>query len=117
MKKLLLLLCMISLPCFAITKKKLKVLMDSWLGNSQNELVLAWGPPTRTGDDGKGGSMLIYAYERYIPSVYAYNHWTRPETWYDYRIFYVNWEKKIYAWRTSSQQVPPQQIDLHIYYY
>lgn len=38
--------------------------MASWLGHPANELVMAWGPPTRVFSDGRGGHVLVYAQQR-----------------------------------------------------
>jgi hypothetical protein len=53
------------------------------------------------------GYTSYYAKQVYIPQ-YNMNY-------YDYKMFYVNSEGKIYHWITQRQQVPPTQIDLNIY--
>ena len=68
---------------------------------------MSWGPPARTASDGGTGEILIYARQVYIPQ-YNMNY-------YDYKMFYVNSEGKIYHWITQRQQVPPTQIDVNIY--
>ena len=37
-------------------------------------------------------------------------------TFWDYKMFWIDTQGKIYHWMTQRQQVPPQQIDLNIYF-
>lgn len=86
------------------------------MGYTKHDLVLSWGAPTRTDDDGDGGQILIYAYMGQNGGLLTPNGtYTDVNTWYDYRIFYVNADRKIYAWRTSREAVPPQQVNVNIY--
>lgn len=32
----------------------------SWKGNTKQELIKSWGPPTKTSSDGSGGEILTY---------------------------------------------------------
>lgn len=82
-------------------------IMDSWLGHSRQEVIMKWGPPARTASDGGTGEILVYANQVYIPQ-YNLNY-------YDYKMFYVNSDGKIYHWMTKREQIPPTQIDLNIY--
>lgn len=84
-----------------------KKAMNSWLGNTRQNLILSWGPPAKTASDGGTGEILIYARQVYIPQ-YGMNY-------YDYKMFYVDAQGKIYHWLMQRQQVPPTQIDLNIY--
>jgi hypothetical protein len=59
--------------------------MQSWVGNTQHDLILKWGPPTRTASDGAGG-VVFYT---------APQSTQRTAT----RMFYVNREGVIYSWR------------------
>jgi len=118
MKKsiLAILLIALSLSCFAIGKKKLHAKMNSWLRHSKHELVMKWGMPTRTGDDGNGGEIVLYAYSgsrEAIPLLQG--DYIPAQSWYDYRIFYINSDGIIYSWRTTRERIPPQQINLYIY--
>ena len=81
--------------------------MDSWVGDTKRNLILKWGPPARTASDGGDGEILIYARQVYIPQ-YQMNY-------YDYKMFYVDSNGKIYYCRTERQNIPPTQIDLNIY--
>ncbi|MCH8269323.1 MAG: hypothetical protein IH846_17620 [Acidobacteria bacterium] len=38
--------------------------MQGWVGHHESELIQSWGPPTETADDGAGGKILIYRYEK-----------------------------------------------------
>ena len=80
--------------------------MDSWIGNTKQQLIMSWGPPERTSSDGSGGEVLIYVHSRYN-SINRY-------TIYDYKMFYAHSDGNIYHWRTNSSATPPQQIDVYI---
>jgi hypothetical protein len=79
--------------------------MQSWVGQPQSALILAWGPPERTTSDGNGGSILIYG--QYVNlgqspgQVYANGSYTAPEQqgYQRTRMFYVNSAGEIYSWR------------------
>ncbi len=45
--------------CVSVNK-----VMDSWTNHHYSELIGSWGPPTQVYDDGNGGRILIYAYNR-----------------------------------------------------
>lgn len=100
MKKAFLILFV--LLSFACTSQK-KVL-DSWIGSDKHRLIMSWGPPARTTDDGSGGEILIYARHIYAPNLNL-NYW-------EYKMIYANSEGQIYHWRMSRESVAPQQIDV-----
>ena len=107
----------LSIPSSAIAGNRLKKIMDSWMGATKHSLILSWGPPSRTASDGDGGEVLVYAYSGYSNSIPLLDGQYLPaQSWYDYRIFYVSSEGKIYSWRTSREMVPPTQVDLTIYH-
>lgn len=94
--------------------------MDSWVGSTKQNLIMSWGPPARTASDGANGEILVYAKQIYIPSMTFYNGYggstTSPsQTYWDYKMFWVNSDGKIYHWMIQRQQIPPMQIDLNIY--
>ena len=82
--------------------------MQSWVGNTQHDLILKWGPPTRTASDGADGIILIYEYTSsgQIPGQ-AYVgaggvvFYTAPQSTQRTatRMFYVNSAGVIYSWR------------------
>jgi hypothetical protein len=98
----------LSISCAAHISKKRKEKLNSWLNHSQQELVMAWGPPARTGEDGNNGEILIYS--QYRGEAYG-------NSYYQYTMFYVNADKKVYYWRVTKASYPPQQINLSIYRY
>lgn len=86
--------------------------MDSWVGHHQSELIASWGPPTRTADDGKGGTILIYEYYRDLGQKegrayvdYRGNiRYTDPKQrgYTAVRMFYVDENGIIYYWRRQG---------------
>ena len=95
--------------------------MDSWLGSTKKDLIMSWGPPTRTADDGDSGEVLVYAKQIYIaPSTLYLSNGTSTTTqakeFWDYKMFWINPDGKIYHWLSQRQQIPPSQIDLNIYH-
>ena len=62
MKKIACLILLLSVTGCA--GKKISANMASWMGAHQSKLILSWGPPTETHDDGKGGKVLVWLYDR-----------------------------------------------------
>ena len=83
--------------------------MESWLGNHYSQLMIQWGPPTRTTPDGLGGQILIYEYDRYTGQIPGTAHtnadgsvsYTAPRStgYVATRMFWVNSSGNIYHWR------------------
>jgi hypothetical protein len=83
--------------------------MQSWMGSTAQQLILSWGPPTRTSSDGAGGSILIYEYDRnmgQVPGLAVQNadgsvSYTAPQRsgYVASRMFWVNSGGLIYNWR------------------
>ena len=70
--------------------------MQSWQGKPAHNLIMKWGPPTRTITDGAGGQVLTYDY--WVPRTFIpYLGWIGGYT--ATRSFYVNAEGVIYNWR------------------
>jgi hypothetical protein len=99
-----LVLCGLFVGCTSINDT-----MQSWVGSHQHDLILSWGPPTRSTSDGADGWILIYEYDRnggQIPGK-AYRgadgatYYTAPQnTGYTaQRMFYVHSDGIIYSWR------------------
>jgi hypothetical protein len=84
-----------------------KKMMDSWLGDTKQDLILKWGPPERTASDGGGGEVLVYSNQ-------VYNPYTR-NTIYQCRMFYVDSDGKIYHWLKQGSLVPPQEMNVNLY--
>jgi hypothetical protein len=78
--------------------------MNTWLGHTQKEVILKWGPPARTTSDGGTGTILVYAFQG---SVYGTG-----KAYYDYKMLYVNEKNIVYYWMTKRDYVPPTQIDI-----
>jgi len=83
--------------------------MESWTGHHQQELILSWGPPTRTASDGADGWILIYEYDRDFGQIPG-KAYARPDgsIWYTApersgytasRMFWVHSDGIIYSWR------------------
>jgi hypothetical protein len=87
---------------------KEKEVMDSWLGLTKQELIMAWGPPSKTASDAQGGEILIY--DRTVtfpllpgqiqPSPLGGTQYTTPQslTVTRSRMFYISNEGIIYHW-------------------
>lgn len=95
MKKLLPLVMVLLIACTSQRQ-----ILDSWNGRHKKELILAWGPPSRTTSDGNGGEVLIYSNQS------AYNG----QVFWKHTMMYANSAGKIYFWRTQTNAVPPTQI-------
>lgn len=120
MKRIILLLTFATLFGCTTTKQ----VMDSWVGATKQRLVMNWGAPTRSADDGNGGEILVYAKQVYIqaPSNSYYNSsgqmvtsQAQPINYWEYKMFYVNGSGVIYHWLVQREQIPPMQIDLNVY--
>ena len=63
---LLLLACVLATAGCATSNKRSdfqeteRATMASWMGHSKQELIQAWGPPTKTAPDMQGGEIWIY---------------------------------------------------------
>jgi hypothetical protein len=102
-------------------------MMDSWVGNNYRDVIAAWGPPTSTIDDGKGGQILIYQEGRTSETTTSYptlstdfrvpnsplprhsmgitmpgSSSTQTGSYATTRSFYVNEKGIIYNWRWSG---------------
>lgn len=109
MKKVIFLIMVMSIFSCTSTRK----VMDSWMGATKQQLIMKWGPPTKTASDGGSGEILVYSTQKYDPGNAYLN--LPPLTYWDNKYFYINSEGKVYHWMTRREQVPPQQIDLNIY--
>ena len=83
--------------------------MRSWVGSHYSQLMLNWGPPTRSSPDGLGGQILVYEFDRNFGQIPGRAErqpdgsvtYTAPESvsWVAKRMFWVNSQGIIYAWR------------------
>ena len=83
--------------------------MQSWQGQNYADLMLKWGPPTRSTPDGRGGQILVYEYDRRtgqiagraVPQLDGSVIYTAPVStgYVATRMFWVNPSGVIYNWR------------------
>ena len=38
--------------------------MNSWVGASSSDLIASWGPPSQVFNDGSGGTVMVWTYDR-----------------------------------------------------
>ncbi len=108
MKKSILILFAVTLLTACTSQKDI---MNSWLGSTKQNLIMSWGPPTRTASDGGSGEILVYSYQGYYPGFNGQGAFT----YWDNKYMYANSEGKIYYWMTRRERVPPIQVDLNVY--
>jgi len=107
MKRLFVVLLLAILPsCASLDPSKV---MQSWVGSHYSDLMMKWGPPTRSMPDGRGGQILIYEYDRYTGQIPGRAHantdgsvsYTAPtHTGYvATRMLWVDSSGVIYSWR------------------
>ena len=80
---------------------------NSWMGAHKHDLIMSWGPPARTADDGNGGQILIYANHYYNQGMNF--------DWWDYTMFYANQTGILYHWMTRRENVPPTQLNIDLW--
>lgn len=106
MKKFHLLTAVLLVVLFSCTSPK-KV-MNSWVGDSRQNLIFKWGPPVQTASDGRGGEILTYAQR-----VYSEVGGTIVDYW-DYRLFYVNSKDIVYHWMMRRSPNPPTTVNVRV---
>ena len=74
--------------------------MQSWLGHTKQDLVAAFGEPARVESDGRTGEIMMYAKQKNTAS------------YYQYRIFYLTGEGKVYSWLLKTDKQPPEKINI-----
>lgn len=98
--------------------RKTSQLMASWMGHTEHELLLSWGPPESRVSDGDGGSILTYRFHRNQGStngyVQHYGFYNSQGQWVSFgdsyvppqdlsydaiRVFYVDQGGRVYSWR------------------
>lgn len=60
------------------------------------------GIPAKSAPDGDKGEIMVY-----LASVFG-------SSW-NYHLFYLNEEGKVYHWLNQTAYVPPQQFDINVY--
>jgi hypothetical protein len=81
-----------------------KSMMNSWLGRSKQDLIQNFGEPAKAASDGRTGQIIVYGA--------GVSKEKNNTTYYDYKIFYLNHQDKVYDWLLKSGKTPPSQIDL-----
>jgi hypothetical protein len=86
--------------------------MDPWIGHTEQELILSWGPPQQRVSDGSDGTVLIYssyvttgtAPGELIPTSSGGAIYTPPQTYGHQRVrmFYIRADGTIYSWRAQG---------------
>ena len=116
---LLLLACVLATAGCATSNKRSdfqeteRATMASWMGHSKQELIQAWGPPTKTAPDMQGGEIWIYDKTvtmpgppgQISPSPFGGIQYTTPQslTVTRSRMFYISGEGKMYHWRAEGR--------------
>ena len=108
MKKILsifLLIVFLFSGCFT---KRISETMQSWVGHHKSSLIQSWGPPSSISDDGKGGEIYIYNFNRNLNTTHTttYNQYnnslnttSRNNSYTANRMFFINKDGNIYNWR------------------
>jgi hypothetical protein len=122
MREVTFLVVLLLLTGCAISKEALDAKMNTWMGQSANDLIASWGPPTQVIDNGYEGKILVYEFSHsyttpghattynsgnayiYGNNVYGYGTGTtvytppRTTTHSKTRTFWVNSAGIIYRW-------------------
>jgi hypothetical protein len=78
--------------------------MKSWIGATKVDLLLKWGPPTRTFTDGKDGEIYSYEYTNQTKGhaytdKYGNTYYNAPQQYTIVRQFFINKDGIIYSYR------------------
>jgi hypothetical protein len=84
-----------------VKKPTQKEILDSWLGHTKNELLMKWGIPTRSTDDGNGGQVLAYEGRRTIGGFIFGNY--IENTYTDFTEIFVDSKNIIYYWHIGKR--------------
>lgn len=82
--------------------------MNSWLGHSKRDLILSFGPPSRSESDGQGGEILVYSrrvYGNFPSGVVDY---------FEHRMFYIDTQNSVYHWLITRNPNPPDRLDMQM---
>lgn len=106
---LVIVLCSLLFSCVNI-----KEIMDSWLNHSKQELILTFGPPAKIVSDGNNGEIYIYAQQYFNQGLYTGNEWVGQYYYWQYTLFYIRPDGKIYHWLRKTERIPPAQYDINM---
>jgi hypothetical protein len=85
--------------CGAVLDARMSKTCRAWEGHHKSEIIDAWGPPTRTTDDGKGNEILTWHFDK--GSFHACDY--VDVAMYEQYHFWVNEDGRIYRWRWRRQ--------------
>lgn len=126
------LLAVLLLSCsagYAQSKRKIQKEMDSWMGATKKELLMSYGPASRTTSDGDGGEILVFS-DQVVhdnPSLVSDGNGglqvqqNMPYVYYRHKMYYINSSGRVYHWRYDKNKVPPDRlmiqggVDLNVY--
>ncbi len=103
--------------CATLTNSQSDIL-DTWLGDSQSNLIKSWGPPDSTADDSKGGRILTYIVH-FHDDGYSYEQdgerITEPAVDYNrMKMFFANPTGKIYYWKWYDDNGGGDNLDSYV---
>jgi hypothetical protein len=91
-------------------------IMESYKGSSQRELILNWGPPKQTLDDGDYGSILIYYEKEKFEGYYTGKEDpVGGRTYWKYYFFFSDTNNIIYHTLYKEEDIPPTEIEMDVY--
>jgi hypothetical protein len=92
--------------------------MNSWIGDSKQNLVIKWGPPNRLISDHNNGEIYLYSTQKHNQGLYNShtNEWVGSYYYWEHKMFFVNRDNKIYNWLIRTDKIPPQEYNLNIYF-
>ena len=121
MKKLTYFIIVITLfsSCYTTTIIPISKTLDTWIGATEQQVLLQLGPPTRVTTDGNSGKIYIYENRNYTtltyPSTNISGNYPDPDfstttSYTNYLDFYFNADGKVYFYRTNY---PGKEVRIH----
>jgi hypothetical protein len=92
-------------------------IMETYKGSNKRELILNWGPPKQTLDDGDYGTILLY-YEKEKFEGYYTSGGGGPvggRTYWKYYFFFADTNNIIYHTLYNEEDIPPTEMELNLY--
>ncbi|HLO71509.1 MAG TPA: hypothetical protein VK167_11600 [Flavipsychrobacter sp.] len=131
MKKILCLLIAVALSVngYSQSRRRLEKEMNSWKGSTKHELLMGYGPASRSASDGDGGEILVFSdvITKSNPSLVPDGNGglmvqqNMPYVYYLHKMYYINKDGIVYHWRWQRNQVPPERLmiggnlDINVY--
>jgi hypothetical protein len=90
--------------CVILMAAQVNGQMKTWIGQSKQQLLMQWGPPSATFDDGNGGEVWTYESFRQTIGVaqtnsYGQTLYRPPQQYRAVRQFYIDRNGTIYSYR------------------